>query len=167
MITAKLDYIQCKLTAIELALKEDRKTFDQKLSTTVSQLSETIGHNLTALSIQTNKMLTEETANANHERMRDEIQMLLSKQDPAPFIVTSGLNLHSVSFQSCKTNPSKRSGKYLIQPSENHEPFLGYCEQSNFGGGWLVFQHRFNGSVDFDRNWDEYRNGFGNMDGEF
>ena len=30
-----------------------------------------------------------------------------------------------------------------------------------------MFQKRFNGSVDFDRNWDDYRNGFGSLDGEF
>ena len=30
-----------------------------------------------------------------------------------------------------------------------------------------VFQKRFNGSVDFDRNWTDNSNGFGSLDGEF
>lgn len=30
-----------------------------------------------------------------------------------------------------------------------------------------VFQHRFNGSVSFYRDWNTYRNGFGNLNGEF
>uniref|UniRef100_A0A182VN63 Fibrinogen C-terminal domain-containing protein n=1 Tax=Anopheles merus TaxID=30066 RepID=A0A182VN63_ANOME len=76
-------------------------------------------------------------------------------------------NLRSVSFQSCKKNPSKRSGKYLIQPTENDEPFIGYCEQTSFGGGWLLFQYRFNGSLDFYRDWVKYRDGLGSVDGEF
>jgi len=35
------------------------------------------------------------------------------------------------------------------------------------GGGWLVFQYRHNGEVDFQRNWQEYKQGFGSLDNEF
>ncbi|XP_060580116.1 angiopoietin-related protein 7-like [Ruditapes philippinarum] len=45
--------------------------------------------------------------------------------------------------------------------------FEVYCDQTTDGGGWMVFQRRLNGKTDFYRNWTEYRNGFGDLNGEF
>ena len=42
-----------------------------------------------------------------------------------------------------------------------------YCDTSNGGGGWLVVQRRQHGSVDFNRGWGEYEDGFGKLTGEF
>ncbi len=43
-----------------------------------------------------------------------------------------------------------------------------YCGLATCGpNGEIVLINRQDGSVDFDRNWADYKNGFGNADGEF
>ncbi|XP_030375043.1 ficolin-1-like [Scaptodrosophila lebanonensis] len=34
-------------------------------------------------------------------------------------------------------------------------------------GGWLIFQRRVFGNVSFQRNWEEYKTGFGEINGDF
>ena len=42
-----------------------------------------------------------------------------------------------------------------------------YCDTSTAGGGWLVVQRKQDGSVDFNRGWVDYEEGFGSLTGEF
>ncbi|KAH8278653.1 hypothetical protein KR018_006625, partial [Drosophila ironensis] len=35
------------------------------------------------------------------------------------------------------------------------------------GGGWMIILRRTDGSVDFDRSWNEYKDGFGNIYNEY
>ncbi|KAJ8737145.1 hypothetical protein PYW07_000416 [Mythimna separata] len=58
------------------------------------------------------------------------------------------------------------SGIYKIKP-DDMDPFYVLCDLTTAGGGWTVFQNRFDGSQDFYKGWSDYENGFGNLAGEF
>ncbi|NXK54288.1 ANGL4 protein, partial [Chauna torquata] len=58
------------------------------------------------------------------------------------------------------------SGVFQVQPLGS-QPFKVYCDMTAAEGGWTVIQRRTDGSVDFDQLWDAYKNGFGDLHGDF
>ncbi|PFX13873.1 Fibrillin-1 [Stylophora pistillata] len=42
-----------------------------------------------------------------------------------------------------------------------------FCNQEGSQGGWTVFQRKSSDSIDFNRDWIDYKNGFGNLYGDF
>ena len=59
-----------------------------------------------------------------------------------------------------------QSGLYSVNP-DGRGRFTVYCDMRTDGGGWTVFQRRQDGSVDFYREWNDYKAGFGQLTAEF
>ncbi|XP_044032931.1 fibroleukin [Siniperca chuatsi] len=60
----------------------------------------------------------------------------------------------------------KENGIYTIQPDLGRPALEAKCDMETAGGGWTVIQNRQDGSLDFNRTWQEYREGFGSPQGE-
>ena len=57
-------------------------------------------------------------------------------------------------------------GPHTIYPSSAKLTSVDVtCDQREAGGGWIVFQRRVNGRVNFTRNWEAFKNGFGQPGG--
>ncbi|KAG7461701.1 hypothetical protein MATL_G00193830 [Megalops atlanticus] len=57
-----------------------------------------------------------------------------------------------------------KSGLFKIKPGGSEEVVEVYCDQDTMLGGWVLVQQRMDGSVNFNRTWKDYRNGFGSVD---
>nr|XP_031530848.1 angiopoietin-4 [Vicugna pacos] len=72
-------------------------------------------------------------------------------------------------FQDCaeiQRFGANASGIYTIHVANMTEPRKVFCDMEANGGGWTLIQRRENGSVNFQRNWKDYKQGFGNPAGE-
>nr|QHR82844.1 veficolin 1 [Vipera anatolica senliki] len=58
------------------------------------------------------------------------------------------------------------SGWHTIYP-QDCRPLRVLCDMHTDGGGWIVFQRRSDGLVDFFRDWAAYKRGFGSELSEF
>ncbi|GFN80265.1 ficolin-1-like, partial [Plakobranchus ocellatus] len=61
---------------------------------------------------------------------------------------------------------TKSYPRYVIMSHDGPKKQI-LCDTHTDGGGWIVFQRRTTGDVDFFRDWTSYREGFGSLTGDF
>ena len=87
----------------------------------------------------------------------EEITCKLHKGDTAASPATSCKEIY-------ECNSTSPSGRYWLNTRTGAVEV--FCDMETDGGGWTVLLKRQDGSVDFYRNWTDYKSGFGNLEGE-
>ncbi|XP_022068777.2 angiopoietin-related protein 2-like [Acanthochromis polyacanthus] len=91
----------------------------------------------------------------------------LSTMPSATYSLT---NEPSGPFKDCLEaldNGYTTSSMHLLKPDSGNRLMQVWCDQTQDPSGWTVIQRRQDGSVNFFRNWETYKQGFGNIDGEY
>ena len=85
----------------------------------------------------------------------------------------TGVSLYSkaLTIKNCADwyNLGYRASKVYeinVWTSQARSKLRVFCNMEENGGGWLVFQRRFDGSESFERTWEEYKHGFGDVENE-
>ncbi|KAF7692252.1 angiopoietin-related protein 4 [Silurus meridionalis] len=137
--------------AIQLLLEAQNQRIDELVERIKQQQEKLDKQNIRIRALQNQMQMSKE---------RPTLSTVRTEQQDTPPHHGAVSNCHDVFLRG-----ETRSGVYTLQPHDS-TPLHVYCEITA-DGGWTVIQRRHDGSVDFDKLWNEYQNGFGNLDGEF
>ncbi|XP_071390579.1 fibrinogen gamma chain [Centroberyx affinis] len=137
---------------------------DQYYKKTSSMLDDVIRFEKTIVAQEQQIYELQNLISANERRMVDlkqlSIQLRQKCNEPCKETVeiqpTTGTDCQDIANKGATT-----SGLYYVKPAKATEQFLVYCEIDSFGRGFTVLQRRRDGSVDFRKDWIQYKEGFG------
>ncbi|KAM6940360.1 fibrinogen gamma chain [Xenentodon cancila] len=102
----------------------------------------------------------------NERRMADLKQIAIQLQQKCSEPCKDTVEIQPITGTDCQDVANKgatTSGLYYVKPAKAPEQFLVYCEIDNLGRGFTVIQRRRDGSVDFHKDWVQYKEGFGHL----
>uniref|UniRef100_A0A8D8C852 Angiopoietin-related protein 6 n=4 Tax=Culex pipiens TaxID=7175 RepID=A0A8D8C852_CULPI len=160
LLLAKIEQLEAKL--------QEQNSIQQQLDAT-SKLISTLQRRLdeTQSTLQARDALV---GNLQQKLSQSESQFRQAQDNLAKQVtqnVQLNRNVYILSgYPSCRDAPDQTGPQKLRVGSQTVQ---GYCEQDDYGGGWLVIQRRSSGGLgaeSFNRSWADYRNGFGSLDGD-
>jgi len=176
-------------------LKESMEVEEKKCNSEISKLKNDMKfHNNTILEMQKElqlekekekveigymNRLLEEQQNKYKKEMNETFETMQKGHDDVIRELNTKLMNQKIYYEKLIQSKEECSNscKELLEKGHNISgvyPLCGlrcesyvYCDQVSDGGGWLVIQRRKYGDENFDKSWDDYKDGFGEVDGDF
>ncbi|GFO42452.1 ficolin-2 [Plakobranchus ocellatus] len=167
-IDEKLSAFKNQVQSLENSLDDE---IDEKLSVIKTQVQSLENIMENKIDAKLSAIKADDTHDRNEAALFKELLLRMSRSMVSN-LISSIVDIMQPS--TCKKGMIRPSSSYpypypVIYPRDESGQGLPYlCDMFTDGGGWIVIQRRtslFN--VDFDRNWDYYKRGFGTLDDEF
>ncbi|XP_028743286.1 angiopoietin-4 [Peromyscus leucopus] len=171
MQSHELQRLQSRNRALESrlqALEAQHQAQMNSLQDKREQLQSLLGHQTGAL---TNLKQNLQALSSNSSSLQQQQQQLVELVQRLVRIVAQdqrpvSLKIPKQLLQDCaeiKRSGANTSGVYTIRVANMTRPLKVFCDMETDGGGWTLIQRRQDGSMSFQRTWEEYKEGFGNV----
>ncbi|XP_059160740.1 fibrinogen-like protein A [Physella acuta] len=148
-ITEEMQTVNDRLRAIDVV--------DAKINNITEEM-QTVNDRLRAIDVKLNESIT---SNNHTNRMIEALNTTVQE-------MKNNYNMNYVLLWTtlqCKKNdktdvPERKTVRLGLDK-------LALCDTKTDGGGWIIFQRRVLGDVNFTRDWNAYKHGFGSMIGDF
>ncbi|WAR28953.1 ANGP4-like protein, partial [Mya arenaria] len=149
------------LLSLKTEMKNHMKKIDDEFENAQSSLDERLANQTKALDIKFERQ--SESYKSSCDSIKSDVSSLTSQVYTIEKMLPAFADCSEIR-QNLGRVPS---GVYHITTWKTNQTAPVFCDMDTEQGGWTVFQHRVDGSVDFYRNFSSYENGFGSLQGEF
>ncbi|XP_059177247.1 fibroleukin-like [Physella acuta] len=148
-ITKHMQTVNARIRAIDVV--------DAKINN-ITEHMQTVNDKLRAMDVKLNESITRNNqTNLMIEALITTVQEMKNNYNVNPAL--------SLMTHQCKKNDKTDVPERTTVRLDRDK--FALCDTKTDGGGWIIFQRRVLGDVDFTRGWNDYKHGFGSLGGDF
>uniref|UniRef100_A0A3Q3VRJ1 Fibrinogen C-terminal domain-containing protein n=1 Tax=Mola mola TaxID=94237 RepID=A0A3Q3VRJ1_MOLML len=147
-----------------VTLAQKSSTSDMYYKKSSNMLDDVTRFQLTIFQQEQDIIKLQHLISSNEEKMANLKRLAMVLQEKCDKPCKDEVEIQTITGKDCQDIANKGaiiSGLYFVKPALATEQFLVYCEIDSFGRGFTVIQRRRDGSVDFGKDWIQYKEGFG------